>query len=159
MDRKAWWATVHGLAELDTTERLTLFFFTFPFRSSQSPEQNSLGHRVGFLELPVCTQYCIYANLSLPVHPTLSSPPWCPYICSLCLCLYLCFASKIICTVFLESMYMFLGSPHCGRRLLHLATQGYSYASAPSQLLSPHTRRERERRGIERERERENFSS
>ena len=27
VDRRAWWATVHGLAELDTTEQLTLFTF------------------------------------------------------------------------------------------------------------------------------------
>ena len=27
LDRGAWWATVHGLTELDTTERLTLLLF------------------------------------------------------------------------------------------------------------------------------------
>ena len=29
MDRGAWWATVHGIAELDTTKRVTLALFTF----------------------------------------------------------------------------------------------------------------------------------
>ena len=41
----------------------------------------------------------IYVNPSLPIHPT-SSPASCPYICSLCLCLYFCFASKFISTIF-----------------------------------------------------------
>ena len=31
MDRGAWQATVHGATELDTTERLTLSFSSFPF--------------------------------------------------------------------------------------------------------------------------------
>ena len=36
----------------------------------------------------------------LPPHPF---PPWHPYICSLRLCLYFCFATKIISTIFLDS--------------------------------------------------------
>ena len=34
-------------------------------------------------------------------------PPWCPYVCSLHLCLYFCLANKFICTIFLDSTYMF----------------------------------------------------
>ena len=36
-------------------------------------------------------------------HPL---PPWYPYICSLRLCLYFCFANKIIYTIFLDSTYV-----------------------------------------------------
>ena len=47
--------------------------------------------------------------MSVPVfhfiHPY-PFPPWYPYICSLCLCLYFCFANKIIYTIFLDSMYV-----------------------------------------------------
>ena len=32
-------------------------------------------------------------------------PHWCPYICSLCLCLYFCFENRFIGTIFLDSMY------------------------------------------------------
>ena len=39
----------------------------------------------------------------LPPHPF---PPWYLYICSLHLCLYFCFANKIIYTIFLDSTYM-----------------------------------------------------
>ena len=39
----------------------------------------------------------IYIHPNLPNHPTPSFPLWCPYICSLCLCLYFCFANKLIC--------------------------------------------------------------
>ena len=46
------------------------------------------------------TQYqqCIYVNSNLPIPPTPSRPPWYPYICSLCLCLYFCFANRIMYT-------------------------------------------------------------
>ena len=74
-------------------------------------------------------------NVSIPVSQFIPPPPltaWCfLHIRSLCLRLYLCFASKIIWTVFPDSTYMFLGSLHCGWRLLHLAMRWYSYMSAP----------------------------
>ena len=40
---------------------------------------------------------------SIPIFQFIPSPfpPWYPNICSLCLCLYFCFANKFICTIFL----------------------------------------------------------
>ena len=38
--------------------------------------------------------------------PPTTFPPWCPYICSLHLCLYFCPANRFICTIFLDSTYM-----------------------------------------------------
>ena len=37
--------------------------------------------------------------------PTPTFPPWCPYVCSLHLCLYFCPANWFICTIFLGSTY------------------------------------------------------
>ena len=31
-----------------------------------------------------------------------SSPPWCSYVCSLCLCLYSCPGNRFICTIFFQ---------------------------------------------------------
>ena len=39
-------------------------------------------------------------------HPTAVFPPWCPYVCSLHLCLNFCPANQFICTIFLGSTYM-----------------------------------------------------
>ena len=44
-------------------------------------------------------QQCVYVNPSLPIHPTL--PPW--YLFVFYVCLYICFASKIVCVIFLDS--------------------------------------------------------
>ena len=43
--------------------------------------------------------------IHIPIHPV---PSCYPYACSLCLCLYFCFANKFIYTSFLDSTYMWL---------------------------------------------------
>ena len=42
----------------------------------------------------------MYVSLILPVSSRL--PPWYPYVCFLRLCLYFCFADKVIYTIFLD---------------------------------------------------------
>ena len=54
---------------------------------------------------------CIQVIPSLPIHHTTTPtpttfPPWCPYVCSLHLCLSFCPANRFICTTFLGSTYM-----------------------------------------------------
>ena len=41
-----------------------------------------------------------------PTTPPPPLPPWCPYVCSLHLCLYFCLANRFTCTIFLDSTYM-----------------------------------------------------
>ena len=45
---------------------------------------------------------CTHIYMSIPISQFIStsSPSWCPYMCSLCLCLRLCFANRFICTIF-----------------------------------------------------------
>ena len=42
--------------------------------------------------------------MSIPISqfipPLPAFPPWCPYICSLHLCLYFCLANRFICTIY-----------------------------------------------------------
>ena len=73
-----------------------LFWISFPFvRSPQSIEQSSLCNTVGspcFSILYIVSVVYICVNLNFPIHPTLSRfLPWCPYLCSLPLCLYFFF--------------------------------------------------------------------
>ena len=97
-----------------------LFFWTsFTFMSPQSTEQSFLFYTVGshylsvlYIASIVCVCVCVYIYIymyvSVPNSQFLPSlfPPQYPYICSLCLCLYFCFANKIIYTVFLDSTYL-----------------------------------------------------
>ena len=54
--------------------------------------------------------YVMHSLKSIHVNPFSQFSPlfptWCPYSCSLHLCLYFCFANKIIYTIFLDSTYM-----------------------------------------------------
>ena len=43
-----------------------------------------------------------------PPPPPPTFPPWCPYVCSLQLCLYFCPANQFICTIFLGSTYVLI---------------------------------------------------
>ena len=72
MERGAWWATVHGVSESDTTERLTLQLLL-----------------------------CIYVNPNLPVYPNSSFLHWCPRVCSKSVSLFLQigFANRVICNI------------------------------------------------------------
>ena len=45
-------------------------------------------------------------SLNLPIHPTLPSPLGI-HVCSLHLCLYFCFANKVTCIIFLDSIYKY----------------------------------------------------
>ena len=60
---------------------------------------------------PFYAHPCVHVNPNLPIHhtttpPPAAFPPWCPYICSLHLCLNFCPAKWFICTIFLGSTYM-----------------------------------------------------
>ena len=66
--------------------------------------------------------YFLYSSFSLVIHFTCSinsvymsisqfipppHPPWYPYVCSLHLCLYFCFANRFVYTIFLDFTYMY----------------------------------------------------
>ena len=72
-----------------------------------------LGHPRALSEVPCAIKqfpsiiYFIHSinsvtYVSIPISqflPQQPFPPWHPYICSLCLCLYFCFANKVIYTI------------------------------------------------------------
>ena len=84
-------------------------FFGFP---------SHLGHHSALSRVPCAIQYVLISYLFYTQYqqhicvdrvsqlPPPSFPPWYPYICSLHLCLYFCFANKITYTIFLDSTYM-----------------------------------------------------
>ena len=46
----------------------------------------------------------VYLCQSQSPNPSHPPPPWCPYICSLHLCFYFCFANRFICTIMSDKM-------------------------------------------------------
>ena len=85
-----------------------LFWISFPFRPPQRTEQSSLCCTVDshlFSSLYIVSIVCICQSQSSRLsHP--SFPHLGPYICSLCLCFYFCFANRFICTISLDFTYM-----------------------------------------------------
>ena len=77
-----------------------LLGISFPFRSPQSIKQSSLCYTVSHqLSILYLVMYICQFQSPDPSHSPF--PPQCPYICSLHLCLYFCFAKRFVCTIFL----------------------------------------------------------
>ena len=53
-------------------------------------------------------QDCLPVNPNLPTHPTPPFPLWYPHICSPRLCLYFCFANKIVCLFHFSRFHILL---------------------------------------------------
>ena len=85
-----------------------LFWISFPFRSLQITEQSSPCCTVGSHQLSILLHsiHSVYVSVSISQSIPTLIPPWHPYVCSLCLCLYFCFAHKFICTIFQDSTNM-----------------------------------------------------
>ena len=60
---------------------------------------------ISFIHISVYMSIPIAQFIPPPPLPPTAFPPWCPYICSLHLCLYSCLANRFICTIFLDSTY------------------------------------------------------
>ena len=73
------------------------FLDFLPFWIKQSPVLYCGSH--GFSTLYIVSVAYICQSRS----PNSSHAPWCPYVCYLCLCLYFCFAKKIIYIISLDS--------------------------------------------------------
>ena len=93
-------SSVHGILQSGILEWVAI---PFSRRSSWPSDQIQFSCTAGRLFTIWAMRQCIWVNPNLPIHPTPSSP-WCPYICSLCL--YFCFASRFIYTIFLDYTYM-----------------------------------------------------
>ena len=122
MNRGAWWAIVHAVAESNTTDRLTLSLFhayipsllVFPSPSppshlSRSPprtELSSLCYSAGSYQLAVLHMvvYICQSSTHSSSRPLL--PLLCPHDLSLRLCLCSCPANRFICTIFPDFIYM-----------------------------------------------------
>ena len=60
-----------------------------------------------FIHISVYMSIPIAQFISPPPPPPTTFPPWCPYVCSLHLCLNFCPANRFICTIFLGSTHMY----------------------------------------------------
>ena len=125
MDGGAWWAAVHGVARSWT--QLSDFTFTFHFHASEKKMAThssvlawripgtgepgglpSMGsHRVGHDWSDLAAAAAVFMCQSQFISPSFSLGVLLLVfnVCSLCLCLYFCFANIFACIVFLDSIY------------------------------------------------------
>ena len=94
---KFYWCLLHSKVS-QLYVYIYLLYFAFPFH---------LGHHRA-LSCLCYTTGSQWSSMSIPTFQFIppSSSPWYPYVYSLCLCLYFCFANKFIWTIFLESTYI-----------------------------------------------------
>ena len=59
-----------------------------------------------FIHISVYMSISISQFITPPPPPPATFPPWCPYVCSLHLCLNFCPENRFLCTIFLGSTYM-----------------------------------------------------
>ena len=67
---------------------------------SRDSRQSSPAPRFEGINSVHSSVYICQGQFPNPSHPPF--PTWCPYFCSLVLCLYFCFANRFICTTFLD---------------------------------------------------------
>ena len=79
----------------------TLFWISFPPRSLQNFEFPVLYNRFSLLTYFIHSSVYMSTPISQFIPPLF--PPWYSYACTLQLCLYFCFANKLIYTIFLDS--------------------------------------------------------
>ena len=113
-----WWTGRPGVLQFMGLQRVghdwaTELNWTPPFwifltsRSPQNIQWSSWRYAVDLLQLSI-PWIAVYTRQSHSYCLTHFPPflPWCPYICSLCLCLYFSFANRFTCIIFLDSAYM-----------------------------------------------------
>ena len=75
------------------------FFFNLFFLYSRFLLVIYFIHISEYMSIPI-------SQFITPPLPFTAFPPWCPYVCSLHLCLNFCPANRFICTIFLGSTYI-----------------------------------------------------
>ena len=95
-----------GMESSKETGKCKIYLFFFEFLNFIYFLYSRFLLAIYFIHISVYMSIPISQFIPPPPPPLISVPPWCPYVCSLHLCLYFCPADRFICTIFLGSTYM-----------------------------------------------------